>query len=101
MGVLKGVLALAMLCFFLKSTAYGEHSEVEWHLLKSEATIEHCQRVFNEGKMVGMQSKDNGGYTAAFYFGGNMYQVKFELGLQSAGCKAYRISHANRQSQRR
>ena len=67
MGVLQGVLALAVLCFFLKSTAYGEHNEIEWHLLKSEASIEHCQRVFNEGKMVGMQSKDNGGYTLSKY----------------------------------
>ena len=101
MGVVQGIFSLGVLCMFLRSAAYGEHSEFEWHLLESGVAPKHCQRVMDEGKMLGMQANDNGGYNVSFYFGGNLYQIKFQFGLKSAGCKAYRISHANRQSQRR
>ena len=101
LGVLKSVFASGVLCIFLSSAAYGEHSDFQWHLLKSEASIEHCQRVLNEGKLVGMQPSANNGYNVAFYFGGNLYQIEFQFGQQLTGCKAHRISQANRQSQRR
>ncbi len=101
MGLAQGIFASSVLYFFLSSAAYGEHNEFEWHLLKSEATIEHCQRVLHEGKVIGMLSNNKGGYDVALYFGGNLYEVEFQFGIQISGCKAYRISHANRQSQRR
>ncbi len=101
LGVLKSIFASGVLCIFLSSAAHGEHSDFQWHLLKSEASIEHCQRVLNEGKLVGMQPSANNGYNVALYFGGNLYHIEFQLGEQLTGCKAHRISQANRQSQRR
>ncbi len=101
LGIVHGILVVGVISLLLKAAAYGEHSEFGWHLLESEATIEHCQRVLNEGKMIAVQSNGNEGYTIALYFGGNLYQLEVKFGLQYTGCKAYRISHANRQSQRR
>ena len=48
-----------------------------------------------------MQLNANNGYNVAPYFSGNLYQIEFQFGQQLTGCKAYRISQANRQSQRR
>ncbi len=101
LGVLQSIFASGVLCIFLSSAAYGEHSNLQWHLLKSEGSIEHCQRVLNEGRLVGMEPNANNGYNVALYFGGNLYQIEFQFGQQLTGCKAYRISQANRQSQRR
>ena len=101
LGVLRSIFALSVLCIFLPSDAYGEHSDFQWHLLKSEASVEHCQRVLNEGKLVGMQLSVNDGYSVALYFGGNLYQIDFQIGQKLTGCKAHRISQVNRQSQRR
>ena len=101
LGRLQSIFALGVLCIFLPLAAYGEHNDFQWHLLKSEASIEHCQRVLNEGKLVGMEPSANNGYNVALYFGGNLYQIEFQLGEQLTGCKAHRISQANRQSQRR
>ena len=101
LGVLQSIFALGVLCIFLPLAAYGEHNDFQWHLLKSETSIEHCQRVLNEGKLVGMQPSASNGYNVALYFAGNLYQIEFQFGQQLTGCKAYRISQANRQSQRR
>ena len=101
LGVLKSIFASGVLCIFLSSAAHGEHSDFQWHLLKSEASVEHCQRVLNEGKLVGMQLSVNDGYSVALYFGGNLYQIDFQFGQKLTGCKAHRISQVNRQSQRR
>ena len=101
LGVLKSVFASGALCIFLSSAAYGEHSDFQWHLLKSRGSMDHCQRGLNEGRLGGMQPNANNGYNVALYFGGNLYQIEFQFGQRLTGCKAYRISQANRQSQRR
>ena len=42
LGVLQSIFASGVLCIFLSSAAYGEHSDFQWHLLKSEGSIDHC-----------------------------------------------------------
>ena len=101
LGVLRSSFALSVLCIFLPSDAYGEHSDFQWHLLKSRGSMDHCQRGLNEGRLVGMQPNANNGYNVALYFGGNLYQIDFQFGQKLTGCKAHRISQVNRQSQRR